>query len=71
MTKVNALFEACKHERVIDVSIEDDVKVPPQVRGLGLCPDCMEEDNVVPVAGIAPQPGGREVVVDSILMMPI
>ena len=61
----------CKHEKDIDVSIDDDVVVPASVRGLGKCPDCMTEENVIPISGVAPQPGGKELVLDSIMMMPI
>lgn len=70
MARVRTLFD-CKHQTDIDVSIDDDVKIPELARGLGNCPDCMGEPRVIAVAGIAPQPGGREVVLDSILMVPI
>jgi len=71
MAQVRTVFDECKHEKLIDVSVDSDTEIPERVRGLGLCPDCMEEENVVPVSGIAPKPGGKEVVLDSILMMPI
>jgi hypothetical protein len=31
----------------------------------------MGEEHVIAVSGVAPQPGGKELVLDSILMMPI
>ncbi len=68
--QVNTLFD-CKHESVIDVSIDDDVEIPATVRGLGKCPQCRGEGNLIAVAGVAPKPGGREVALDSIMMMPI
>jgi hypothetical protein len=71
MAQVRTLFDGCKHVKVIDVDVDPDTEIPAQVRGLGLCPDCMEEENVVPVSGVAPKPGGKQVVLDSILMMPI
>jgi hypothetical protein len=71
MAKVRALFDQCKHEKVIDVDVDADAEIPELVRGLGRCPDCMEGERIVAIAGIAPKPGGKEVVVDSILMMPI
>lgn len=70
MTHVNTLFD-CKHETIIDVNIDDDVVVPHQVRGLGQCPECIGENNAMPVSGVAPQPGGRELVLDSIMLIPI
>jgi len=70
MTRVHTLFD-CKHEKDIDVDIDSDVEVPASVRGLGKCPDCMGEEKVIAVSGVAPKPGGREVVLDSILMIPI
>lgn len=69
MTSVHAVFD-CKHEKDFDVQIDDDVSVPDSVRGLGKCPDCTGEENVIPVSGVAPQADGR-VIVDSILMIPI
>ena len=71
MARVNTLFDQCKHEKIIDVDVDADTEIPEQVRGLGLCPDCMEEEHVVPVSGVAPKPGGKQVVLDSILMIPI
>lgn len=71
MAQVKAIFDRCKHERVVDIAVDEDVQIPALVRGLGRCPECMEEPNVIAVGGIAPQPGGKEVVLDSILMMPI
>lgn len=70
MARVHTVFD-CKHETEIEVSVDDDVTIPEQVRGLGQCPDCMGEAQVVPVSGVAPQPGGKELVLDSILMIPI
>jgi hypothetical protein len=71
MAQVRARFDQCKHEKVVDVDVDADAEIPELVRGLGRCPDCMDQERVVPVAGIAPKPGGKEVVVDSILMIPI
>jgi hypothetical protein len=70
MAYVHTVFD-CKHEKEIDVSIEDDVEVPASVRGLGKCPDCLGLENAIPIAGVAPKPGGREVVLDSILMLAV
>ena len=72
MARVNTLFD-CKHETMIEVQIDDDIVVPSQVRGLGQCPDCMgeESETAVPVSGVAPQPGGKELVLDSIMLIPI
>ena len=70
LATVNTLFD-CKHETVIEVQIDDDVIVPAQVRGLGQCPLCMGEESAVPVSGVAPQPGGKELVLDSIMLIPI
>lgn len=70
LATVNTLFD-CKHETVIDVRIDDDVIVPAQVRGLGQCPNCMGEESAVPVSGVAPQPGGKSLVLDSIMLIPI
>ena len=70
VTRVHALFD-CKHETDVDVSIDPDVRIPNAVRGLGQCPDCMGEQHLIAVSGVAPQAGGRELVLDSILMMPI
>jgi hypothetical protein len=70
LVAVNTLFD-CKHEVIVDVRIDDDVIVPAQVRGLGQCPDCMGEETAVPVSGVAPQPGGRDLVLDSIMLIPI
>ena len=70
MARVHTIFD-CTHELDVEVSIEDDVEIPPSVRGLGKCPDCTGEENVIAVSGVAPKPGGREVVLDSIMMIPI
>ena len=70
MATVNTLFD-CKHESLIDVRIDDDVVVPAQVRGLGQCPSCMGEESAVPVSGVAPQPGGKQLVLDSIMLIPV
>jgi hypothetical protein len=53
------------------VSVDGDVTVPDLVRGLGQCPTCMSEERLIAISGVAPHPGGRELVLDSILMMPI
>jgi hypothetical protein len=70
LATVNTLFD-CKHETIIDVQIDDDVIVPSQVRGLGKCPECMGEESAVPVSGVAPEPGGKQLVLDSIMLIPI
>jgi hypothetical protein len=70
LTSVETHFD-CGHVHTIRVDIDPDVTVPESVRGLGQCPDCMGEENVVPVSGVAPQPGGAGPVLDSILMIPI
>ena len=69
MARIHTVFD-CQHEADLDVSIDDDVEVPASVRGLGQCPSCMSEERVIPISGVAPQPGGR-VVVDSIMLIPI
>lgn len=70
MTRVHTVFD-CKHEKDVDVSIDNDVEVPSQVRGLGKCPECAGQQNVIAVSGVAPGPGGKTLVLDSILMMPL
>jgi hypothetical protein len=67
---VHTVFD-CKHEHEFDVRVDDDVVVPPSVRGLGKCPDCTGLENLVPVSGVAPQAGGGTLVLDSILMIPV
>lgn len=68
--RVNTLFD-CKHEKTIEVELDDDVEIPDSVRGLGKCQQCAGHDHMIAVAGIAPSPGGRDVTLDSILMMPM
>lgn len=70
MTQVHTRFD-CKHEKLVDVDIDNDVIVPEKVRGLGKCPECQGLDNMIAVSGIAPQIGGKSVVLDTILMMPM
>jgi hypothetical protein len=70
MAQVHTRFD-CSHELDVEVAIDPDVEVPEVVRGLGKCPACSGEQNVVPVSGVAPQPGGKRLVVDSIMLMPI
>lgn len=70
MARVHTVFD-CKHEQDIDVEVDPDVIVPESVRGLGKCPTCMGLDNIVPISGVVPQEGGRTVVLDSILLMPV
>lgn len=70
MMRVHTVFD-CKHEQDLEVQIEDDVIIPASVRGLGKCPTCKGEVNSVPIAGVAPGADGRELVLDSILMMPV
>lgn len=70
MALVHTTFD-CKHDLDIEVNIDDDVEIPAQVRGLGKCPRCTGEENAVPVSGVAPGPGGRRLVLDSIMMMPV
>jgi hypothetical protein len=67
--QVHTVFD-CRHETEISVRVDNDVAIPETVRGLGQCPDCMGENNLFAVPGIAPQPGGR-VALDSILMIPV
>jgi hypothetical protein len=69
MVTVHTVFD-CKHERDVEIRIEDDVVIPEQVRGLGKCPACQGVEGMVPITGVAPGPGGKELVLDSILMMP-
>lgn len=70
MVRVHTVFD-CKHEHDLDVSIDDDVIVPATVRGLGKCPTCTGADHSVPVSGVEPQDGGKRLVLDSVLMIPI
>jgi hypothetical protein len=72
MVRVHTVFD-CQHEKDIDVSIDDDVEIPERVRGLGKCPDCRGKscEAMIAISGVAPKPGGREIVLDSIMMMPI
>lgn len=70
MVRVHTIFD-CKHERDLDVSIEDDVVVPGAVRGLGKCPACTGQEQAIPVSGVEPRDGGKTLVLDSILMIPI
>ena len=70
MARVHVVFD-CKHEKDVDVSIDHDIQVPNQVRGLGKCPECMGYENAIAVSGVAPQPGGNALVLDSIQMMPM
>ena len=69
MAIVHTIFD-CKHEHDIEVSIEDDVEIPASVRGLGKCPQCTGGTDMIAISGVAPKPGGTQVVLDSILMMP-
>lgn len=69
LARIHTVFD-CKHEKDVDVSVDDDVIIPASVRGLGKCPECKSETRVIAVSGVAPQPGGT-LIVDSILMMPI
>lgn len=68
-TPANTRFD-CGHAVEVMVDIDSDVEVPAEVRGLGKCGDCMEEDNLVPISGVQPQANGR-LVLDSIFLMPI
>lgn len=70
MARVRTVFD-CRHEVDIDVEVDDEVEIPSQVRGLGKCAACLGQDNLVPVSGVAPQPGGKRVVLDSIMLMPV
>lgn len=70
MARVHTIFD-CKHEREIEVSIESDVVIPPSIRGLGKCPECKGERETIAIAGVASQPGGERLVLDSVLMMPV
>jgi len=70
MKRVHTVFD-CTHEKVIEVDVDDDVEIPASVRGLGKCPDCSGEENLIAVSGVAPKPGGQSVVLDSILMIPL
>jgi hypothetical protein len=61
----------CQHQREVEVSIDDDVVIPESVRGLGKCPTCAGHENAIAVSGVEPKDGGRTLVLDSILMIPI
>jgi len=66
---VQAVFD-CKHTSSVRVSLDADVKVPDQVRGLGKCADCMEETNLIAISGVQPGPDGS-LSLDSVFWMPI
>jgi hypothetical protein len=68
--QVNTRFD-CKHETVVEVDVDDDTEIPATVRGLGKCPNCRGEGNWIAISGVAPKAGGREVVLDSIHIMPM
>lgn len=68
MARVHTVFD-CKHEKDIDVDIDADVQVPDQVRGLGKCPECAGQQDPIAISGVAPGPGGKTLVLDSILMI--
>jgi len=68
VVRVRTVFD-CGHDMDVDVEVDDDVQVPESVRGLGKCPSCTGKTNVIPVSGIAPAPGGKDVVLDTILML--
>lgn len=70
MATVQTQFD-CGHQVSVDVSIDDDVIVPETVRGLGRCYACQGADNLVSISGVAPQPGGKQLVLDSIMLMPV
>lgn len=70
MVRVHTVFD-CKHEHDLDVSIDDDVIVPARVRGLGKCPSCRGSGHAVAVSGVEPQDGGKRLVLDSVLMIPV
>jgi hypothetical protein len=69
MAAVRARFD-CSHTTVVEVHLDEDVEIPPEVRGLGKCQDCMEETELVAISGVQPLAGGR-LVLDSIFLMPI
>jgi hypothetical protein len=69
VTHVHTRFD-CSHEVDLDVDIDPDIEVPQTVRGLGKCAACSGEENLVPVSGVAPQPGGHALIVDSIMLIP-
>lgn len=69
MVQVATIF-ACKHEILIEVDVDDEVRIPETVRGVGKCPACRGETNMIAVSGLAPMAGGKDVVLDSIMMMP-
>jgi len=70
LATVHTIFD-CKHEKAIEVAVDDDTEIPAQVRGLGKCPDCRGNFELIAVSGVAPLPGGKRVVLDTIMMMPI
>lgn len=70
MALVHTVFD-CKHEYDLEVSIDDDVVIPATVRGLGKCPSCTGSGKSVAVSGVEPQDGGKRLVLDSVLMIPI
>lgn len=70
VVQVHTVFD-CKHEHDLEVEIDDDVIVPATVRGLGKCPSCTGSGEAVAVSGVQPQAGGKALVLDSVLMIPI
>lgn len=70
MARVHTVFD-CGHDMDVDVDVDDGVRIPESVRGLGKCPDCSGKTNLIPVSGIAPGAGGKDVELDTILMLEI
>ena len=60
----------CKHTTSVNVELDNDVYIPAEVHGLGKCPECMEEDNLVAISGVQPTASGT-LVLDSIFLMPV
>jgi len=60
----------CGHTTTVAVNVDEDVGIPPEVRGLGKCADCMDEDNLIAISGVQPQASGT-LTLDSIFLMPV
>jgi hypothetical protein len=60
----------CGHVSDVSVRLDADVEVPAEVRGLGKCRECMEEEHLQPIPGIQPTADGT-LKLDSIFLIPV
>jgi len=68
--RIHADFD-CKHDADVKVSLDDNVEIPANVRGVGKCPECMEEEHIMGIPGVSPKAGGEGMVLDNVMMIPI